>query len=1104
MSFDRTSAAYQELRSRLTRSGNRVVPFVGAGLSVYGPPERRLPLWRELMDRLSEEGKEIGLIEDGGDAAYTAAVNAGRYIEAMDRLIGLLGEPNFKRIVERELDDTGRPVPPAVAELVAVGWSLIVTTNLDRLINRAYFERYGKPPLSFTGLDTHRLAAAMAGTLTSSETVVAQIHGSLDEYRSWRLSRSHYDQMLEDPRYVEALKQLFLRQVFFIGFGLQDDDLNLLFATVAEIYPEGVGEFYALLPRSRAQDPIVLELIKRNGLRPIFYEVGRHDPDDPFAGHRAVFECLQDLASEWASTGQALDVRLKYFPELDPFVVGRRVESEALGRVLLSPEGGVAQLVGLGGSGKTSVVQQLLAAKAPDLIRAGYRLAFGCSFSGADVAQLVQDLALVSIGPLPAPLPEQVQRVCEHLRRERTVLVLDGLEVLVDGERRVANAYLLELIQSVVQGRGTVIVTSRVPVVGGDLTHAPIIEIDRLTREEVAEFLQLWGLDGLGADAIGRLYEITAGHPLALRVLAGVLSNVPAGDAIRTIESSGVIDIADEVDPLRENRLSRVLGAYLRHLDTAEIAMLTAASVFDEPVPYPLFEGALGRRYPGGGVTSTLVDRDLRAVVAGLLERRLLTVSPVGEISCHPTVREYFAREAKLSSIDLVPIHREVTSRLLRDAAPEALTVTEARPLLAGARHAAVCEDWTLFDDVFRRRLMREPLGYLCDYLGAWDEALSLARLACNSSYPAGATPDPAYYPLTAARCLKHLGRSSESRSMSIQGLRIAAASRDPETAMYVNSFLTLLIWRGELRAADDLAELNVRALSWIEEEWRHRWQVEHGFSSIAYLRLLQGHPDTAAVMFDHSEHAWDDYDEERTWVWDYYPFHRSEVVLLADPSGHDRALAAIAPLLAVAAARGWPEPMCRGHLQAAAVHLDRASRERDASSLVRARQCLAEASGIAVGMRVPDVSITHRLVSFRADLVGREMGLPVTLDAAAVGEMLDRAERTMATSGLELARPDLLAARGAAALLAGDIDLATEALSNALARCRRQGNAWAPRSPRSFVRWLSDRLDLSATADSTGSAADLVDLVGVELTSAWMNESLDRVVADDEAACGT
>ena len=494
-------------------------------------------------------------------------------------------------------------------------------------------------------------------------------------------------------------------------------------------------------------------------------------------------------------------------------------------------------------------------------------------------------------------------------------------------------------------------------------------------------------------------------------------------------------------------------------------------------------------------MTLPLVDRDLRAVVAGLLVRRLLTVSPVGEISCHPTVREYFARHAHRSSIALVPIHRVVASRLLGDAASEALTVTEARPLLTGARHAAICEDWTLFDDVFRRRLMREPLGYLCDHLGAWDEALSLARLACDSSYPAAATADPAYYPLTVARCLKHLGRSNESRSTSLQGLRLAAASHDPETAMYVNSFLTLLVWRGELPAADAMAELNVRGLSWIEDEWHYHWQLQHGFSSIAYLRLLQGHVDTASVMFDYSDHAWDGYGE-RPWTWDYYPFHRSEAILLADPSAHDRALASIEPLLTVAIDRAWPEPACRGHLSAAAVHLDRACRERDLSELVRARQCLGEASAIVIGMRVPDVAIAHRLVSFRADLVAREIGLPVAIDAVAAGQILDHAERTMASSGLELARPDLVAARGAAALLEGDASRAATAWSEALAHCRRQGNAWAPRSPRSFVRWLGDRLDGDAAVQSTRSASDLIDLVGTELAPAWMGDRLDIVAS--------
>ncbi|MEZ5383177.1 MAG: SIR2 family protein [Microthrixaceae bacterium] len=1094
MGFDRSSAAYQELRARLTQSGGRVVPFVGAGLSVYGPPELRLPLWRELIDRLVAEGTQIGLIEEEGDAALSAALDAGRYIEAMDRLIGLLGEPNFKRIVERELDDTGRPVPPAVAELVAVGWSLIVTTNLDRLIARAYLDRHGKSPVSFTSLDTHRLAAAMAGTLTGAETLVAHIHGSLDDYPSWRLSRTHYDQLLQDPGYVEALKQLFLRQVFFVGFGLQDDDLDLMLANVAEIYPAGVGEVYALLPRSRRQNSVVLELIKRNGLRPIFYDVDDGDPDDPFAGHRAVFECLEDLALAWASGSKSIDVTLKYFPELDPFIVGRRIERDALSRMLHSAEGAVVQVIGLGGAGKTSVVQHLLASQASDLTQAGYRVVFGCSFNGADVAQLFQDLAAVTVGALPVSLPEQVERICQHMSGERTVLVLDGVEILVDDQRRVTNPYLLELIESVVRGRGTVIVTSRIPVVGGGLTHAPIVEVGPLTTAEVEEFLERWGLDRFGSEAIERLHEITAGHPLALRVLAGVLRKVPPEEALDTIERSNVIDVADEIDPLSENRLSRVLGSYLQHLDAAEVALLSAASVFDEPVPYPLFEGAVGRHYPDAPVTAPLLDRDVREVVSSLLEQRLLTASPVGEISCHPTVREYFARHAQQASIELAPIHREIASRLLGDASQEVVTITEARPLLAGARHAAACEDWTLFDDVFRRRLMREPLGYLCDYLGAWDEALAIARLAPESSHPAGGIADPVYYPLTVARSLKHLGRSGEARTAYVDGLRLAAASKDPETALYVNTFLTLLVWRGELLAADALAELNVRALSWIEDEWRHCWQTEHAFSTIAYLRLLQGHSDTAAVMFDFHEHAWDGWTGERPWTWDYYPFYRSEVILLADPSAHDRALNSIAPLLQRAIDGRWPEPASRGHLQAATVHADRASLQRDPSALVRARQSLGAASAIPIGMRVPDIAIAHRLLSLRVDLVARQIGVPGALEGVVIREQLDQAEWTMNRSGLELARPDLLAARGAAALLDGEQSVAHEAWAAAIAECRRQGNAWAPQSPRSMVHWLGLQLGAVPEFETTCSASNLISLVGEGLTPSWMQKQLDAV----------
>jgi tetratricopeptide (TPR) repeat protein len=1099
VTFDTANPTYQELRARVLQAGARVVPFVGAGLSVYGGPEQRLPLWRELIERLMAEGHRLGLIADKVDAAIDMALGSGRYIEAMDRVLDALGEPTFKRVIERELDETDKPTPPAIAELVGVGWSLIVTTNLDRLITRAYLERYGRPMDAFTSLDTHRLAAALAGTLTSSETLLAQIHGAVDVYPSWRLTRSHYEQLLQEPGYVEALKQLFLRQVFFVGFGLQDDDLDLLLATVAEIYPAGVGEFYALIARSRKNDPVLQQLIRVNGLRPIFYDVDPEpDPHDAFGGHREVFECLEDLATSWAAGGRALEVTLKYFPELDPYVVGREPEVEQLARLLAREPGCVVQVVGLGGVGKTSLVQRFLADKGPTLASAGYRSAFGCSFYRADIGQFIQDMALATVGPLALPLPQQVERICQYVRLHRTVLVLDGVEVLADDERQVRNPYLQQIVDYVIGGRGTVIVTSRVAIHGAVFEHAPVIEVAALSDEQIVSFLDKWGLGGLGDTAKRRLVEITAGHPLALRILAGVLGTVPAQDALLTIERSAVIDISDEVDPLRENRLARVLGSYVHHLDDAEVAFLTAATVFDEPAAYPLMAATLGRNYPDTAVNARLAGRDLRTIVAGLLERRLLTASAVGELSSHPTVREYFARRARQGDEPIAPLHRQLATEYLHGTSPLPDTFLEARPLLAVCRHAAACEDWTLFDDTFRRRLMRGYLAYLCDYLGAWEETLTVAQLADGSSFPAESTSEPAYYPLIVARCLKHLGRSSESRAKYLQGLDVVASSEDPECAMYVNNFLTLLVWRGELAAADRLAELNVRALSWITEEWRYRWQIEHGFSSIAYLKMFQGRLDAAAALFDHAERAWEDYSGDRVWVWDYYPFYRSELVLLADPTAHDEALARIESLLSVAETHRWPEPLCRGHIQAAVVHLDRAGRLRDPAELLRATQRLDRARLIASGMNVADVAIAHHLASLKANLVRREISADGQIDTAEFESIVTRVEVLIETSGLTLATPEVIAARGALAYLGGSLEQARSTWERAIRECERRGNALTPNSPRSLVHWLGRQIGQQTTPAATGETLDLIALVGSGLSANWMTDRLSQIAVVD------
>jgi hypothetical protein len=1104
MPFDTADPTYLDLKARVLAAGARVVPFVGAGLSVYGAPADRLPLWRELIDRLVAEGRRLGLIAEDGDPAIDAALAAGRYVEAMDRVLGALGEPTFKRVVERELDETDKPTPPAIAELVTVGWSLIVTTNLDRLIARAYLERHGRPLDAFTSLDTHRLAAALAGTLTAGDTLLAQIHGALDLYPSWRLTKAHYEQLLQEPGYVEALKQLFLRQIFFVGFGLQDDDLDLLLATVAEIYPAGVGEFYALLPRSRKGDAVVRHLIRENGLRPIFYDVDEPAaPDDPFGGHRAAFECLADLATAWASGERQFDVTLKYFPELDPNVIGRDEEVGALERAVVGQAGAVVQVVGMGGVGKTSLVQQLVASKGGALAKAGYRRAFGCCFYRADIGQFVQDLAVTLTGPLAAPLPEQVERTCDHLARARTLLVLDGIEVLADPDGVVQNPYLSEIVDATIRGRGAVVCTTRIPLRGPMFSGRTIVEVPPLPEDAIRSFLAGWGLDELGDAARRRLMDVTAGHPLALRVLAGVLDDVPASEAVATIERSAVVDIADEIDPLRENRLARVIGSYTRHLDEDQMAFLLTATAFDEPASFQSLESALTRPYPDTSINAPLVGKDLRSTVVGLLDRRLLTISAVGELSNHPTIREYFARLAADRYGDLAPVHRHLASEYLRDAPELAATFSEAKPLVAACRHAAACEDWTLFDDLFRRRLMHGYLVHLCDYLGAWEETLATARLAVDSSFPLEATSDPAYYPLIVARSLKHLGRSAESRTVYLRGLRVAAATRDPESAMYLNNFLTLLIWRGELNAADQVAPLNLGALSWITEDWRRRWQTEHACSSLAYLRLLQGELDQAEALLARSAAAWDDYPGERVWVWDYHPFHGAELTLLRNADAHDEALATIAGLMAECVARAWPEPECRGHVHAAAVHLDRALRRRDPADLLRANERLDSASRITAGISVADVEIAYQVARFKAELIRRELDPSRPLDLELLESVVARLEMLMRTSGLTLAAPEVEAARGLIAVDRGDPVASNASLDRAVSLCEAQGNALALISPRSLVQMLGDRIGRASGTDALHDRADLVRLVESDLAPEEVLQVLAQLDGPDAASAG-
>ncbi len=1093
MRFDPEDPAYKRLLSRVLQTDGRVVPFVGAGLSVYGDCGQRLPLWRELLERLAAEGVELGLINEDERRAIVEVLNDDEYIEATDLILDALGEPTFRRAVERELDEAGKEIPPAVTQLVSIDWPLIVTTNLDRMISKAYVERRHEPMQIVTNQDLRRLSDATSGALRSSGTTLAKIHGDIDFYPSWKLTKRHYDQLLQTPGYVRALETLFLSQVFFVGFGLQDDDFDLVLQTITDIYPEGAGEIYALIGRSKKGKEVIKELTKKN-LQPIYYDDSNPvTPSDPFGRHRAVYECLAHMAASWAVARSGLEVTMKYFPELDPYMIRREHESNRLAGLVEA--GGIGQIVGLGGSGKTSMLQQFLHDHRLEIAMAGYVAIFGCSLHRADIDQFVADFALATVGPAREPLPERVDNVCRHVRAHQTVLVLDGIEVVLDEEGNLRTPSLMQILESVLQGGGLVLLTSRVPMCGELGDRSERIDVSPLTTTEIGDFLNSWGLGGLPEAARRRLAKVTAGHPLALRILAGLLLDVPERDAVMTIEHSRAITVSDEVDPLRENRLARVVGSYLRHLGSAELTFLVCASAFEGPVSFPLAEATLTRSYPDTAINAELVGSDLRPIIERLIRRRLLTVSAAAELSSHPSVREYFEHRAEENTEPLVPLHQFLAAQHLRDTADLPETFEDARPLLVAARHAAAACDWTLFDDIVRNRLLRGPRQYLCNTLGAWEEGLALGRLGHEFSFPSEMVPEPAYYPATVARSLKHLGRSAESRAVYRQVLGAACRSHDPNTAKYVNNFLTLLISRGELVRADRLVELNMRALAWTDEQWIYCWQLEHGLASIAYLRMLQGDPTEALRLLDLAEQAWDEHPSGPLKLFSHYPYHRAEIVLLMDQSGHDVALESVWDLLSVALEESWPESVCRGHVQAARVYLDRAECEHSWADLAHADQHLRDADEIAAGMVVPEVEIRHLLTQVRRYLVSFSLDRLADTDHVELSDLVVRVDQRVEISGLDLFAPEVSAAWGALACLRESPEEARQYYRQAVERCCEQGNAHAGMSRRSLVYWLGAKLGPEAVPLPTWTT-DPSAVFGTSLTAEQMSDQLAFALA--------
>ena len=578
-------------------------------------------------------------------------------------------------------------------------------------------------------------------------------------------------------------------------------------------------------------------------------------------------------------------VSLAKLPSTSSILFGRERELKMFDDVWNNQDVNVVSLVAWGGVGKTALVNKWLLGMAQDNYRGAERV-YGWSFysqGAAEERQVSADqfiaAALTWFGDPDPTLGspwDKGERLAELVRRQRTLLILDGLEPLQNPPPietgKIRDPGLTSLLRELaVQNPGLIIITTRLPV--DDLKQYVVaspegakqsprepeiafqrlamaglvleIDLENLSPQAGAAYLKHLGVDGTDEEREETSEEF-AGHALALTLMGSYLNVVHRGDIRKRKEISHVFDEQKQGAHAR-----RVMESYERWLrGKPELDILRVMGLFDRPAEQgaldvlrkrPATKGVLGiiKNLKNTDVIKGLTDNiqnlsdhEWKYAVNNLRRLRLLAEADPYEpetLDCHPLLREHFGEKLKLQNPDA---WREGNSRLYEHYKSTAKeypeTLQEMVPLYAAVLHGCQAgRHQEALREVYWRRIQRGNESFNTKKLGAIG-----SELAALSSFfdPPWHKPvdrlreDWKGFVLTEAGFnLRALGRLAEATEPLLAGQQNNIARKDwKNAAIQASNLSELYLTLGDLPQAFASAEQSVQ-LADRSGEWEQR-----------------------------------------------------------------------------------------------------------------------------------------------------------------------------------------------------------------------------------------------------------------------------------------
>ncbi len=498
----------------------------------------------------------------------------------------------------------------------------------------------------------------------------------------------------------------------------------------------------------------------------------------------------------------------------------------------------VFALVAGGGIGKSTVVNHWLAAMGQDDFR-GARWVYGHSFysqgtsDGTASADTFFATALAWFGdpdPIKGSAWARGERLAELVRKERTLLILDGMEPLQfppgPNAGRVTDPGLQALLRELAaRNPGLCVVTTREHVTDLDQFEgagASQKNLEDLPNEAGAELLKKLGVDGSVAEMKEASKEF-GNHALALTLLGTFLVKACGGDIRRRTEISLV-----DADKVQGGHTRSVMESYEKwfteHGREAELSIVRMLGLFNRPAE-PGCIAALRGGEPIADLTAGLAgirDADWNIALSNLREAGLLAKADdeaPGTLDAHPLVREHFAERLEKEYPEAWRAgHERLYEYLKGDGCKKDLpdTAEEMATLYAAVLHGCAAGRYQeAFEEVYRRRIQRGREFFNTAKLGAFGADLSAL---------AGLFEEPRRTPVAslseaaqgfilneAGFCLRAIGRLTEAVEPMRAAFEAVVEQQDwNNAARYSGNVSELYLTLGRIPEAIDAAKQGV------------------------------------------------------------------------------------------------------------------------------------------------------------------------------------------------------------------------------------------------------------------------------------------------------